>query len=476
MDNLPNELLVKIIYLLPIKEIIKNKIVNKKWHSIIESIVKVKSLMLCNYLPDRGNLFRYDRIMACCAPVDCENVIRVGNQELSFTVTRLNQPIFINLRSLFLVGIHPKANGFLIINFLNNFKQLEHLRLAGLRVQCKGECCNLELPNLKILNIIHLDIKKRIVFNTPSLRKVIFGLNKWQNNKISFKYVRRIKTLEMVNYNKYAEVFANLEYFYCSCLEYVDLSNWPYLKEIQFSGDEEVWKDLKKQKDELRRDYLKIYYLGFEFDKMPNDKMQSILWDITNARSFMTVQSYSINYNILANVLPYVTRLCYLELECHSDHLPGISDLMRKFVNLHRLTVLGKIYNLDQFIVVLENCPSLASLELISSSLNQQFFDNLLLKLCPNLDALKIERERDLNFTFLNKFKKIHRFSTDQKLCLEWFYEIIKSRDWREFTFNHNGTKIEVCCFKSFTIKGNYGIIRYSENSLDKLISRLKSL
>ena len=466
MDELPNEILTKIIYLLPTKEIIRYKLVNKKWHSVIDSIIKVKCLVLCDYLPIR------ERWYTTSDPVDVEDAIKINYRNLDLIATKLEQAIFSNLSRLLLANIYDK---FLVIDFLNHLKQLEHLQFANLKFQSKDRSCTLELHRLKVLSVDNVSIRNLVNFDSCSLTKVRFDLNDNSMKKIKFNHLESIRLLEMNKYNNCASMFVNLEYFFCFSMKRVDLTKWPNLKEIQFYQDETVWNDLRKQKAELQMDGLKIYFFGLELDRLPSNKIQTYLFN--HYIKPETIQLYGENLNRLARMLPFIKNLSYNELEDLSGELPDISDFIKRFVNLTCLIVFKRINNLSLFYDLLKYCTNLISLELRASALEQRFFDDLLPELCPNLVALRIEKEHSLDFKFLDKFRKIQEFSTDQTLPIHFVCRTIRSKKFEEFTFNHDGIKLSACCSESINeFKLVINEVNHYLDTFDDLISRLNSM
>lgn len=439
MEKLPPELLVQIIYQLQVKDILRAKLVCKKWNSIISSFIKLKNLVVCDYPPIKEKYF------ATSEPVNCSQLIQINNKDLDVLVRNLDGSMFMNLRVLYVTNIYDK---FLEIDFVNNFKLLQRLELSHLKLKTKGRDCTLLLPCLTILNIDNITIKGSAIIDARTLEKLRLNSDEMHMKRIQFAHNESIRLLETNKLNSCSKLslFSNLEHLYChQDVKGVDLTKWPKLKEIQFYEDEEIYRKLKKQKADLQRTDLKLHFYGFELPELPSNKIQTYLYN--HFIKAETVDLYGPNFCNLASVLPFIQFISYSELEDHLGKLPGsIDDLIRRFVNLRGLVVGKKVNHLDQFVGVLQCCRNLNQLELRSASLEQAFFDDALVKLCPNLISLCIRDQIGLSFEFLSKLNQLQEFSVNQTLALPFVCQMLQERDFEQFTFKLDQIDISICC------------------------------
>ena len=464
--DLPPELLVKIINRLPVEDINRCKLVNKKYNTIVNSFIKLRNLTICDYLPIKEKHF------ITSEPVDCLHSIKINDRSLDLIISKLDQSMFLSLRRLYITNIYKE---FLEIDFLNAFQKLNCLEITNLKIKTKKRSCTLNLPNLSILNIDNISPKGLIVFDTIALEKLRLNLDDANMKKIKFNHNGSIRLLEMNKYNSCVKLFQNLEFLYSMHrIENVDLARWPNLKELQFFEDEECWKLIMKQKEELARDELIVYYYGVKLNDLPNNKIQTYLFN--HYIKPETIALYGPNFCNLASVLPFITLITYSELEdCLDQFTVNISSFLQRFVNLNCLIVTKRINNFNEFLNVLACCPNLNQLQLRSASLNQEFFNNQLPHLCKNLTSLGILKENELDFNFLIKFNKLVEFSIDQKISLDFVCNLIKCKNFEDFSFQFTSNEITISCFE--TIK-EYKLIvngeKFFSNSKDEMLETLK--
>lgn len=224
-QTIPNEIIVKIIYFLPFKEINRCKLVCKRFNLVIETNIKLKNLVICDYLPIKERCFTFYK------PIDCTHFIKITNQKLDLILSKLDQSMFTNLRRFYIINIYDK---FFEIDFLNNFKQLESLEILNIKLTPKSTSCTLSLSCLKVLNIDNVNIKGQIIFKTSALEKLRFNLDELNLKRIKFEHYESIKILELNKFNNCAKLFSNLECLFCQQrIKKFDLNDWPNLKEIQ---------------------------------------------------------------------------------------------------------------------------------------------------------------------------------------------------------------------------------------------------
>ena len=466
MDKVPPELLVEIIYLLQVKDIIRAKLVCKQWNSIISTFIKIKNLVVCDYPPIK------ERYFATNEPVNCCQMIRVG-KDLDALVRNLNGTMFINLRKLYVTNIYDK---FLEIDFLNNFSLLQRLELSHLKT--KGRACTLLLPYLTILNIDNISLKASIIIDAPALEKLRLNSEEIHMKKVQFTHGESVRLLEICKPISCVKLsgFQNLEHLYCQqTIKDVDLTKWPKLKEFQFYEDEEMFGELRKQRNELKMTDLKLHFYGFELPELPTNKIQTYLFNHYIKEE--TINLYGPNFCNLASVLPFIQLLTYSELEDHSNRLPGkIDDLIKRFVNLKGLIVSKKV-NLDQFVGVLAVCKHLNQLELRSSCLEQTFFDDALVRLCPSLISLCIRGQSGLSFEFLSQLKWLKEFSVDQTLALPFVCKMLQDRDFEEFSFKYDLVDMSISC-SEYAKELNVTLQKeecFYFDSKDRLLEKLRS-
>ena len=403
MNELPAEILSIILNQLDLYDILNCKLVNKKFYSTILDYVRIKDELIvsdCDYSPlNRRWFFTYES-------VSLKNLIKCDC--LNRTEFMLNQPIISNqLEQLYIY------RSFISIELLNRFIKLQHLEINDSMI--KIENCNvLKLPDLKIFNIKRPDSQnKNLTFDLPKLQKL--QINEHDNFKLKdAKSLNYLESEFFSNCSNFIESAINLEHLYCKFIDLESLSDsllqkLTKLKSICFYKYNDTFNELNRQKEQFNSD-VKIYYLAVESNSPPDFQFSSCLND-------KSLDYYIRNYDRIADFIPFIQSIDYNSLEKVSNQLPN--DFLKKFVDLNRLFANEKINNVDYLISVLREFDTISHLKL-NTTLSQNFYDNILFDLNPNIEALEIGRMNDedeiLNCEFLFKFKNIKTFCVEQQL------------------------------------------------------------
>ena len=414
ISDLPTEIFAKIFnQIYPIKQLVQLKLVCKRWYSIAINL-RVKNLVISSSsLSNSKYWYTYNYI-------DFSYLIK-NDQDLDAIQLKLSQPLFDNLKSLYIYGVHDKV---LFTNFLNRFQFLEHLEVvySKLKDDDKNRCTLLNLKNLRILNISDA-INDVIILDTPRL--VRFRLSLTNYDSISIKHPESIQYFETYRFINLIKTFTNLEHLFVRNISQLDgdfLSNLSRLKEIHFDGKKDVFYDLRKQKKLFKRNEVKLFYFGINSeDSIPKHELMNNRHQI----NVKAIEFYRNNYNQMAIRLPFAHQIDYSLLEqCFGDQIP--SCFIRRFVNLDYLIVTQKVKYSNQLIQILNDCGNLKSFT-IYSLLDQTFFCQLP-DILPFLEYLIIKNEQNLNyneflFNFNNNLKLIY---IKNNLSIDFAFNIVR--------------------------------------------------
>lgn len=193
------------------------------------------------------------------------------------------------------------------------------------------------------------------------------------------------------------------------------------MAEITFNGDLHNFEILVDQKTRFNRPNFRIFFCGFEFDEhnLPEDAAHLAYYSPTPACIRFIRQHLS------KFVVKEQVHVRTFDFNAFDDCFPeGIPELLvRRLINLRNLTVSRTVRDPYQLVKVLKIVGRrLNDIELVSSSLDQHYFD-LLPTLCPVLGALTIKQRTQLSFDFLLQFESLINVNIFQELS----GEIVKS-------------------------------------------------
>ncbi|XP_037051799.1 uncharacterized protein LOC119085485 [Bradysia coprophila] len=163
------------------------------------------------------------------------------------------------------------------------------------------------------------------------------------------------------------------------------------------------YKNLIKEKHRLQRPGLRIYFQSVELD------------DIKKIREYkQTVDEFVFqikNYNKLAEIAACYFAVSYNELmDLMGNKIPD--DFYKKYFNARHITVATKVENPEHLFGFLKNFDYLTILYLCSDSLDQTFFNGLVV--LDQLTELIINNSKSIfNFDFILKLKGLKNFRTN---------------------------------------------------------------
>lgn len=231
MQSLPDENLLNTFKFIDLHELLKLRLVCKKWKNLIAEKIRINELnvvdhfRVCKLNRDKSlSWFGSNRLY------DFQYLL-VYNRERPFSFSFFNSPLFhsnwdgglfyklkyLNLR------FKLRRKDYEKFGLLNNLKNLVHLEIFYLEVNNEMQ---LSLDNLEILAIYNLIIKENktplFIISTPKLTKLLLHhfsedlTNLNYLNLIQFNYPKSLRHLEIeqINVNELAR-FENLERIDC---------------------------------------------------------------------------------------------------------------------------------------------------------------------------------------------------------------------------------------------------------------------
>ena len=434
MNRLPNEILELIFYKLSLDGLSACKLVNKQWCSII-NCMKKKDLILTDFeLPLNCRWFQTKK------RINYLNLIECSSRHLIQSV--LNNLNFNKLKQLYIFKKSLSIRSF--DDTFNQFAQLEMLEIVHSEIELDNSHSNghrLNLPKLRHLNLEASVFSQRIALNLPQLTKL--SIKYVYVDRFEFECPSSVKILELKlsdnleNDEYFVRSFLNLQAFYCNridCLSSDFLFNLHFLKQLHFQGPIETFNCLRQQKLRFRRFELQIYYFGVNLSN--SHEFNGNALNYGNQLNVNTIKLYNQNYARLANVIPFIKLINYNELEDNFENALVPNDFIERFVNLDHLSVNKRIKNVGQFNYLLANCISLNSLRICSSSLKQEFFNNLPNQFQVMKDLIIKNETTELDFKFMLCFECLEFVEIDQQMRVELVIEMIKKyKKLKQFSF-----------------------------------------
>lgn len=470
LTNLPVELLIKILRELYFEDILTGRLVCKSFRSLIDNFLNFKCLVLsysrCEV--NKKNFFKNEQL-------NCFPFIRI--KKLRLTSQTLRNGLFLNLKQLYIQDTSSFRTGELC-NFLNSFRNsLKHLEVSNFQLKTRSV---LTLPNLEILSILNI-YGDLLVLDTSNLSKFKL-MTTCHNPNIEFRYAEKIEHCELFYYNDFIKNFINLKSLFCNTILIVEnnlLSSLPKLEEIQMKGEFHSYFSLKKQKEFLRNDKLKIFLKGINFPHRADDFARFSLrtsWFYDTQLTEECIQMFIKHHDHLSDQLPNILTLSYAFVADHFHKLP--KNFFNRLISLELVSI-PYIKDREKLEMFLKQCKSVSSFCFDNSSLDQDFYDLVLPSLCPFIGYLNIKDKKNiisqLDLEFIFKFTFLNKFITNKNLKLEFVKEICtRIRMLEELGFHYKGKPITLQIFKDKIIL-IYGDIKKFDN-YDDLFVFIKSI
>lgn len=484
MLTLPVELVTTIFKSLPIKQILICKKVCKQWRAVIEQYVKLDKLVIVS-LEER--VIENRRYFNTNQPVDCLHLISRVNFKL--INAQSTKSIFTNLKQLYI------SNKNICLEFLNNFQNLQHLEINLNYLSAKDKSNDLNLPKLRILSLCYVKLPSRLIISTPKLEKLRFYAS-YRSAELKFNHPESVKLVECSVFKDYLKSFVNLEYLYCDQLKDAGdfLAGFSKLKQIQFNYKEDQQKQIEfisnpdqrlfddsefdkliKQKRQLKRNDLIVYYAGIDFgDELPAREQ---IYELTPfdqigraLNNVNIIRFYSDNQQNLADVLPFIKTVDYNDFEDYFGKI-NFDHLCKKLVGLEKVKISKKVNDVAQLIEFLKVCDRFHVLSINADSLSQDFFDEQLPLACPNIDFLVLKNSDKLDLKFLLKLNRLGTLDTRETFvdasCTKKLF-----KKFKYLTVSHEGC----ACFLSIDRNrhGQFGL--HMNDEQDYLFKNLTDL
>lgn len=405
----------KILKQLPVQQILQCKSVNKRWCAVLNNL-KFQKLALIDDETVKKTWF-WD-----FSPIQHQTVIIDLTKFNPFDFKYQNEHHLLRLKKLYLHSLTTSdtRTDYSLNDLIRSLTSLEQLELHGIKK--KDEEIIIKSNSL---NTFHTDscVFKRLELDTPNLFNIRTG-GYWQCNFI-VKYPKNVKVFYTEKISSHdIEEYSNLEYLF---IEHIYSGFWsileelPRLKELHFESSS-TWHNYEcvlDSKKETNNKIFKPFLFGINFKELKPH---------LNCKSFYAADRdnfrlYKDHSDSLANHLVFINSLNYNDFEDTFEEIP--MTLAKKFVNLEKIIINGKVHKVNQLIKLLDCLSNIVTvLHIESSSLKQEFFDQLP-QLIPILDFLAIKNEKkELNFDFLQNFKSIKSINLDQNVEPEILHTI----------------------------------------------------
>ena len=452
IDQLPPETLTHVLSCLHVNDLLRCRLVCRKWRSNIENNVRISDLMVREQEEDREQFF-----------VFTPRLVESSHQFVA------DNPNFSGCQIMQILLRHLKK---LSIDRLNSAFDLEHLaNLECLQVQelTLNTPNRLRSTSLKTLAVLR-NCGEQLRLDTPNLLMFEFemGLDRFE-----FAHPESVSHLAATSFRQEFRQFRNLQIFFigCSCIRGFFsteipseiLKTFPALRELHCSLiNSNVLLDILADKNDLKRTKFRFYLRGLPINTINELNgyvdQNGIFLDFDLNSNFHHILE---NYPDLASPLPFIRSVNYSSLNRHFNG-QFEKGFFHKFINIRRLVVNELIYDERQFVWFVKNCKWLEEFE-VNADLSQSIYD-WLPTYRPQINRLTIYQEQVLDFSFVFDFEELVFFKTTQEVSFVFAANLI-----RQFgrlmciRFKHNDNPIEILsknhkirssrCLKSFRSK-----------------------
>lgn len=424
IDDLPPEMLQEVLRPLSLLDLVKCKLVCKRWNELI-SRMKIERLFVDADLETNERWYYTNRPTKSC-DVCCPELF----------VAQYKQAILSNLRYLRLdyESWNNDSKQLKVLRFdpnaLNAFKQLIQLDIDHYEA---GEL-HLKLPNLEILSLNWYHNTNPVSVDCPKL--TIMGFCELaENDNLRMENIDRIRYLDSPILGAKLARFRNLEVLRCTeydqgLLDRSTLLNLKQLKVIYCGigfGNYDTSSDFRdlhrrlcefmRLKRVLGRKELRVYFAGL---LLVDEDLGDIDFglEVREGRDFISPeQLYMKHYHRLQDELDFVVNVDYSRLFSLVDVLPD--DYFRRFLNLKGVKAFCPL-NETHFLAFLRQIYSLEWFSIYNSNLSQEFFE-CLPELCSLTNFYLFEtdesgrspenepakKELQLDFSFIGKFRRL---------------------------------------------------------------------
>ena len=426
MCKLSPESLCEVFKNLNLEELIKCRLANKYWYSIINDLVKVKRLVVGRNYSSKwyftNELIKEE--IECC--------------HFSLFLTQYKRSFLANLNYLF---INPAYSNF-DINIVNLFTQLVHFEtIVGYKLNAIN---NLNLPNLQVFSFYTELGSGNLTINCPKL-KVLYYKNCHRKENLDIKHPNSITHLETCVYDEKLKMLKNIEYLITDNYKAIDestLSNILNLKEFHFNRNidslildlnynpnkfnylKDRFRLFMNQKRSLRMNSLKVFFLGIQFFENEDEiNFDGLLQHFSSVdRSGQNLEKFFMNnYNRLKDNLTFIHEVNYGNLMAAVNEIPN--DFFKKFNSLNTVRSHGRIVNEEHFLSFLKSIKKLSYVDLrqdVSLKVGKS-----LIGLYSTLNILDFEFS-SYKFKFKNFSFEIEKKEGNDKYGLWKSYDLVK--------------------------------------------------
>lgn len=454
MDNLPVELVVKILNNLNLKSKLRLRLLSKRYKSIIDNLINFKELIICenkristfsDYLSDD---FRMVKWFDNHKFMDLNNFIVLNKSNSNYFISILNDQHFKNIQKLYIQQIPDN-----MLNFVAKFNRLDCLYI---NFQYDG-------PITKSHTSHPLLIENK---NLTKLKLYSSAINYNYSDSCYFYFFHRRTIINCLNLKSlYSAQFNNFKFLHPNSVTFLstddyfhsllNISDFPELKirEYKFFLIDSTLKnyliffsEFEKHKNIKR---IIIYIKGLQYDKELftrfinyylnsnlKNRIQLFINGIQVKDNFFISDYYqnrylndeylSIcldNYSCLLSSLPEIRSMNYSAYESKllENKIPHC--FLNKLTNLNEISIIKPIENQNKFFKLLFDLNQINTLNIHRGTLLKNDFYFNLYKYMPNLVELNINDNNyelidSLDLNFLLNFKYLEIFEIERELDL----------------------------------------------------------
>lgn len=443
MKNLPNLPFELILSYLSLKQLIRSKLVSRRWYAMISSF-RVKRLCFTEH---PNGFINQNRWISC---VSAQNIISSPRFE-PFFATIAKSIVSLNLKSLHLFCLHLNRKSIpALANVLNSFGRLDELSLTGVyrlfesdpNHQSNRQSRSLKL-NLSMLNRIQLEAVfgiKSLTLDAPKLQKakIIDCPSNFRLHLVHGESLEWLFVDEKVNLINEVKKLKNVKFFYYEGRYMFDsrlLVGLEQLKEIHLNGKNPAsW--FFKPKPHKDCAHLKIYLWGLLLTGPQDPAINS---NFNSLAIKETLGYLADNHQRLADLIPFQNALWYEAIERVPPQLT--IDLLNRLTDLNKLIVDKPIQDVERFLDLLKKFTNIVALR-FECEQPQDLFDRLS-EHCA-VQKLRI-RHRPAALSFLLKLNSLIHLHLDWSIDLESVRKLFKSlKCLSELNFKYIEEKVRI--------------------------------
>ena len=441
IENLPPEMINELFEYLHPKDLAACSMVNKRWHSVFVAF-KLHRLVVSDFDPFGD----FSRWYSSNQPIQ-------ETERCSLAMFRrlAKKPLLSNLKYLVLHDYDPESD----LKKLKRFRQLVHLEI-NIDLADYDEVwwkINLNLPKLRVLAFHGYNKLCSVSIDCPELHTLLYDDDSEDAWPLKVKHPETIRKLDTNMVGPKLDPFKGVECLVINqfgAITPATLLSLPRLRELRCDSDIQYFSndslkgtgtvDQSKRKlsefvDEakrLRGAEFRFFFAGFELTNVNVDQIDFCV-QVNEGGHYEWVYNeyiYLKNYHLIEpGALSFVRQVDYTRL---LNNMTGEFPrcFFQKFTGIKRINATAEVQDAGQFLWFLKSLRFLKILDLKSTGLSQEFYNQLPASV-RSLTSLHLEASSEpnglqLNFDFVAEFSYLAK-AIIRSLSMELLSSFVRS-------------------------------------------------